>query len=656
MKLFLKCIFIIGLLFDVQLQAQNIDSLTIKAMSNASEDRLKALGALGDYYFYKSPSKSDSLYRMALKLSRELENEKETCKLLSYIGMSFNETSEADSILYYQNKSLDIALKIQDSSYIASAYGNIGNAYVIKEQYDIAIAFYNKALVIFEAQKNERLQAITLATFARIYMNLEEYQQAIIYSEKAKTIFQKLEAFHPYTSATINIGICHQRLDHFEEARLFLEEGKQKAETHNFKRLLRVATLQLGNIYFEHDKHYGKAKELYLQTEALAHTFNDAEGVARANLKLGNIASIQNRYNAAIDYFKTSAQNYKNIGANNSYLGALSNLIDALKAANRTEEALTYYDELVVLKDSIYNEKSELKSLELLTEFDVAQKDKELEIQDLKLEQQALEIEKQRNTKLFFLVFSGLLLILLYFVWRSNTFKKLNQHHKIKSKRYELEQRLLRSQMNPHFIFNALNSIQSYVSENNTMDSEIYLSRFSHLMRQILEHSQQEFILIKDDLNALESYLNLEQLRFEERFEYTFDTNGIDESMVMIPPMLLQPFVENAILHGLEPKPSEGKVSIIISIKKTIQKGSGYGVLVCEITDNGIGRIAAAKKETSPNREHVSLALKLTQERLASYSETTNEKYHIRIDDLYESQVASGTKVNIEMPYTQDLI
>lgn len=646
---------IVSLSFQI-LDAQNIDSLVIKAASVNKTERLNAIGQLGDYYFYSRPNTSDSLYRKALELTRHLKNQKEECKLLSYIGMSFNEKAEADSILYYQNKSLDIAFQLKDSAYIASAFGNIGNAYVIKDQHDIAINYYNKALAIFEAQNNERLKAITFATFARIYMDLADYNQAISYNEKAKTIFNKLDAIHPYASANINIGICYQRLHNYDEARKYLEFGKQIAEENDFKRLLRVATLQLGNIHSDHFKNYEKAKTLYLQTESLSKLFGDLEGVAQANLKLGNIASIQNDNDKAINYYSKASENYKKIGANSSYLVTLTKLIDVLKLNDNTVEALMYYDELIATKDSIYNEKIELKSLELLTEFDVAQKNKEIEIQNLKLKQQTLDISKQRNTKIFFFIFSGLLLILLYFVWRTNKYKKLNQHHKIKSKRFELEQRLLRSQMNPHFIFNALNSIQSYISENNTMDSEIYLSRFSHLMRQILEHSQEEFIILKDDFKALEAYLNLEQLRFENSFDYEFNLDHINDSKIMIPPMLLQPFVENAILHGLEPKKSDGLIQLNIKIKKAIQDEMMYGVLMCNIIDNGIGRLAAAKRESSPNREHLSLAMKLIKERLANYSEITNESYTIEIEDLYENNKAVGTKINVEMPYTQELI
>ena len=568
--------------------------------------------------------------------------------------MSFNETAQADSILYYQNQSLEIALKIKDSAYIASAYGNIGNAYLIKEQHDVAIEYYNKALVIFEAQENLRLQAITYGTFGNIYIDLKDYEQAIHYNQKARTIFKEVNFIPGYAASTVNIGICHQRMENYDEAIIYLEEGMEICVENSINRLLRVATLQLGNINFNYYKNYEKAKIQYKETERLATSFGDFEGIAESNYNLGKIAVVQNKNVEAISYYKKAVINFKKAEKNEAYSNALTELISVLKSNGNNKEALTYYDELIIFNDSIFNEKSRAKSLELLTEFDVSQKNKEIEIQNLKLEQQDLEITKQRNMRIFFSVFSGLLVILLYFVWRSNKYKKLNLHNKIKSRRFELEQRLLRSQMNPHFIFNALNSIQSYVSENNTLDSEVYLSRFSHLMRQILEHSQEEFIPLKDDLNALESYLTLEQLRFENSFDYTINDENFNLENIMIPPMIFQPFVENAILHGIEPKDSKGMITISVETLKALNAHEKYGVLKCRIEDNGIGRVEASKKDDSPNRQHLSIAMKLIRERLANYTELTNITYNIKIEDLYENEKPLGTKIHIEIPYCQN--
>lgn len=637
-------------------KAQNIDSLTIKTTSNIEEDRLSALGILGDHYFYSEPKKSDSLYRKALQLAKILKNEREECKILRYIGMSFNETSVADSILYYQNKSLIIAKKIKDSAFIASAYGNIGNAYLIKEKHSKAIENYNKALVIFEAQKNIKAQGMIFGTFGNVYLDIEDYEQALYYYKKGRIIFKELDFTHGYASSTINIGVCKQRLEKYEEALQFLKQGKTICEENDFKRLLRVATLQIGNIYFNHFKNYDLAEIQYQKTKELSSLFNDNEGVAQSNFHLGNIRSINNEHEKAIAYYKKAVAIFKKLEKKDAYSSTLTSLIAELKKSNKNLEAISYYEELITINDSIFNESSRAKSLELLTEFDVKQKNKEIEIQNLTLKKQTLEITKQRNIRIFFSVFSGLLLILMYFVWRANKYKKLNEHHKIKSEQLQLEQRLLRSQMNPHFIFNALNSIQSYISENNTMNSEIYLSKFSRLMRQILEHSQEEFILLKDDINALESYLTLEQLRFDNSFEYSFDSKDMDTEKIRIPPMILQPYIENAILHGLATKKTKGLIKIYFSISKKLKENEKYGKLQCIIEDNGIGREASAKKEISPNKQHISLALRLIKDRLANYTQKTKQNYVTKIEDLYDAENnPSGTKIEIEIPYKQEL-
>jgi len=652
------CLFIIVLCYGFfNAEAQNIDSLTLKVNSTIDQERLSALETLGEFYFYTQPKKSDSIYRKALKLAIKLKDERAECKILRYIGMSFNETAVVDSIFYYQNKSLALALKIKDSAYIAASYANIGNAYLTLGNHSLAINNYNKALIIFEKQDNIKSQGMIYGVFGSVYIGIKDYQQAISNYEKSREIFKEINFINGFATSTVNIGVCKYRLGRYEEALVFLKEGAKISEENNFKRLIGIAALQIGNIYFDYFKDYKNAEIQFKRTKEIAILYDDFSGIAESNYCLGKIAAIKGEDAKAIKFYKKSVEIYKKAGINIGYSSALKGLIATLKKSKITSEIINYYDELIITNNAIYNENEQAKTLELLTKFDITQKNKEIEIQNLTLKKQALEIARQHYINIFFSVLSGLLIILLYFVWRSNKYKKLNEHHKIKSRRIELEQRLLRSQMNPHFIFNALNSIQSYVSENNTMNSEIYLSRFSRLMRQILEHSQEDFILFNDDINALESYLTLEQLRFDNSFDYTFNAHIGDQEKIKIPPMLLQPFVENAILHGLEPKKTKEHIYVSFSLKKEIQPNDLFGIINCTIEDNGIGRVAAAKKDSSPNEKHLSLAMKLIRERLANYSEVTKTNYSIKIEDLYsENKLALGTKITMEIPYTQELI
>jgi len=125
----------------------------------------------------------------------------------------------------------------------------------------------------------------------------------------------------------------------------------------------------------------------------------------------------------------------------------------------------------------------------------------------------------------------------------------------------------LRSQMNPHFIFNALNSVNSFISKNDERSANKYLSDFSKLMRMVMENSQQDFVSLNAEINILELYLGLEHFRFSEKFDFTFDVDSeIDKDAFEIPPMLIQPYIENAVWHGLRYKEQKGKLSIAIQL------------------------------------------------------------------------------------------
>ncbi len=188
----------------------------------------------------------------------------------------------------------------------------------------------------------------------------------------------------------------------------------------------------------------------------------------------------------------------------------------------------------------------------------------------------------------------------------------------------------LRAQMNPHFIFNALNSVQQYILTGDVDQANKYLSKFSRLQREVLNHCDQNFISLDKEIEMLNLYLELEQLRFNENFEYYINlTDDIDSSEIKIPPMILQPFVENAIWHGLMPKQGLRQVSISFTL-------SSYNYLQCTIKDNGIGREAAAKvKEQSGNTaNHKSKGLGLVYERLKLLEQQYQQPFTVAINDL----------------------
>jgi PAS domain S-box-containing protein len=202
----------------------------------------------------------------------------------------------------------------------------------------------------------------------------------------------------------------------------------------------------------------------------------------------------------------------------------------------------------------------------------------------------------------------------------------------------ELRLAALRSVMNPHFVFNALNSIQYFIAKNDRLNAINYLSTFSKLIRGILTNSLNNTIRLSEEVELLKHYLNLEMIRFEDKFSFEIDLkNGIDLENIEIPSLLIQPYVENAILHGLYNKSEPGKLKISI-------QEIGDAVLF-EIEDNGIGRDAAMKLRSKNFPNHKSMGVAVTEERLKLIN--SKRKISFQIEDLMDGDAPAGTRIKI---------
>ncbi|XOV68880.1 MAG: two-component regulator propeller domain-containing protein [Fluviicola sp.] len=242
-----------------------------------------------------------------------------------------------------------------------------------------------------------------------------------------------------------------------------------------------------------------------------------------------------------------------------------------------------------------------------------------------------------------------LLLALIYFI----SIKRIRKNARIRQREVEfekdlleLEQKAMRLQMNPHFIFNALNSIQSLIGTGKETEARYFLAKFSRLMRQILDNSRKTSITLEEEVLTLENYLLIEQFCNGDRFDYeiTVDEN-LEQDFISLPPMILQPFVENAIKHGMRGLPEGEK-----SGKITIHFSESDGVLKCIVEDNGIGREKAADLNSkSKETYHKSTALEVTTDRLQHLKEEGIAK-PLEIIDLYEEGQAAGTRIIIQLP------
>lgn len=245
----------------------------------------------------------------------------------------------------------------------------------------------------------------------------------------------------------------------------------------------------------------------------------------------------------------------------------------------------------------------------------------------------------------FITLFAGIYIFFILRIYNIKKKQRLDFERKVEMSKIELK--ALRSQMNPHFVFNSLNAIQHYIFNAKSDEAIKYLNKFARLVRIILNNSEKPTVTVGEDLEALRLYLELEQMRFEGKFDYEIVVDAtVDIDYDIMPPLLMQPYVENAILHGLNPKPEKGKLTIRLS--------SENNFLICTIADNGIGREKASEiRRTMPVKKYKSLGMKITEDRLRILNEINNSQLSVTVTDLKDAEgKALGTKVELFVPIT----
>jgi len=355
---------------------------------------------------------------------------------------------------------------------------------------------------------------------------------------------------------------------------------------------------------------------------------------------LGNMGTIYRDYgdyNRALKYYGKSLDIARSNHDWYSLSWVYKDMSDLYLSRKDTSEAFKSYVFYKQFNDSVSSQKSWLGLSEARIRYDADTHNKEIALLSLRLKNNRI-----LNTG-FTVLIIGLIVIGLL-ILRSS---KLNEKRRISEMNHkisEITQANLRQQMNPHFIFNTLNSIQYYMYQHDTLATNNYLTKFSSLMRKVLDNSQHTSVPLRDELDALNLYLELECLRFKDKFEFSITVDDeIDPLMYKVPTMLIQPYVENSICHGLIPMERKGFVHIDLKLEKEH--------LVCIIEDNGIGREAANEIKKMRETNHNSLGTRITASRL----ELVNALYGTSLNTVYtdlknEKGEAEGTRVEIQIP------
>jgi sensor histidine kinase YesM len=241
--------------------------------------------------------------------------------------------------------------------------------------------------------------------------------------------------------------------------------------------------------------------------------------------------------------------------------------------------------------------------------------------------------------------------LFLIYKYYSNRIANIKKNNKLQEEKLQLEKEVqnsklasIKSQMNPHFLYNALNTIQSYIYSSDKENASIYLGKFSDLTRSILDMSNKETVTLNEEIKALELYLDLEKLRFEDTLNYTIAIeDNVDTEWIHIPSMLIQPYVENAIKHGLLHKSKNRILSLSFKIEDN--------ALHVTIDDNGIGREKSMELNKQKNKQHTSFALDANKKRLEILNHGISSNIVLKITDkINENNFSLGTKVELFIP------
>ena len=299
-----------------------------------------------------------------------------------------------------------------------------------------------------------------------------------------------------------------------------------------------------------------------------------------------------------------------------------------------------HFQNYSALKDKLINEENIRKSVESSMNYEFEKK--ELLQKEAQEKREFLIQEKAQSFKLkmLFGTLIGLLVLgIIFLIYNRNQLKKTLT---LQKELAEYEQKALHLQMNPHFVFNCLGSISSFILQNGTDSAIKYLAKFSKLMRLTLEYSKESLIPIDKEIESLQNYLELEQLRFNNNFDFSITKSTEIEDDVALPPLLLQPFVENAIIHGVIPKKKKGHIKVDFQIDNDS--------LVCTIEDDGVGCETSKKAKENSVSVHKSMAIDIIKKRLEMIASSTHKNATISIEEINTNDNNSGTKVVLKLP------
>lgn len=644
MKRLFTCCFIYSIFISVLPAQQQVDSL--RALISADKEdsfKVKHLNRLANSYADLGEMRlALECAQNALTLAQQIKYTSGIARAYSNMALDYYLQADYSHALDYYSHSLEIMQQTGNIPATASIITNMGLIYDAEGKLPDALANFFKALKLAEQVNDKKLIALCTGNIGDAYLYQEDYAQSLVYFQKSFELYQEIGSKSGETYNLEAIGNVYFEKHNYPKALDYYNQALKISEEINDKRAVSSALGNIGRVYAA-DSNYQQAMNYFNSVLKQSEKMGNQADVAKYVYNIGQVYLDEKKYKTAEKYIAQSVKLADSIDFKNVENEGNKRLSELYAKTGQWQKAYESYQKYAGLKDSLFNDERSKQIGKLEAKFE---DDKQMALQQAETEKaKALsEAASKRQDVIIVLIAAvavsiALIALLILRLWRTTRKEKVN----IEKQKIAMELKALRAQMNPHFIFNAINSIQHFILNNDSKSAHLHLSKFSQLIRKVLENSRFENIPLAEEIRMLELYLELESLRFSSKFHYKISVDdSIDVENVLISPLLIQPFVENAIWHGLmHLKGKQGEV--LIGFEKV------NGILKCTISDNGIGR--KQSMELKNGMAHESMGLSIAKERLQIVNMLNKAKTTINLIDKTDKNGApSGTVVELFMP------
>ncbi len=631
--------------FTLQSQNQLADSLVSTLPQKTDRvEKLKLLNAISNAYKTSSGEQVIAYGKKALQLAKELKEKREEGN--AYINLGNGNIilgNYEKAVNYFLDAKTVFEILLENSQTdevkksLARVYGSIGIISSEQSNYSRAFQYYLKSIKIYEEFDEVNMLSRLYNNVGVAYKSQNEFSKALHYFEKAKVIQQQLNDKNIGITLT-NMANCYLKLKKYPEALSYYNKAENDVKTN--PRALGEWHNSIG-LYYKETNNEETALEHWDKAILAFNSINDKFGIADTYLFKSQLYLRQNQYKKAIQNAIKSLELAKKTNVLEQITLSEKVLSQAYEKQNDLPEALRHHKLFSKFQDSLSNEQSIRKGVQAEMNFEYEKKESLEKLEREKEELIRVEEAKQNKIKLTFIAIAALFLFGFIFLYYNKT--QLKKRLTLQNELIAYEQKALHLQMNPHFIFNCLGAISGFIINNGTDHAIKYLAKFSKLMRLTLEYSKEVLIPIEKEIESLQNYLELEQLRFNNIFDFSITKSETIEDAVAISPLLIQPLVENAIIHGVVAKKEKGTITIDFS--------TDQNTIICTIIDNGIGIDNSVKLKKESVQIHKSMALDIIRKRLKMITKLTNAKASLECFQIKDANGKSlGTKVIIYLP------